>query len=207
MTFDQNFVSSPAQLPFLNNTLIDTHFITRDRTGRMVAFLARVDTNGWSPNNQPLGIGINEQTALITPDGQAQVVGNAKAKSPPEVDFFQTPGLPQVCQAGQPLTYSPILVDRLIPSGTFILSDWASSWHTTSTISVTNGVLTTESASVAANGPSLASASIGLESAGNTLTQPVKRVADGMHANVAVNDAIGGLVIPEKKKWVAQEWL
>jgi hypothetical protein len=32
------------------------------------------------------------------------------------------------------------------------------------------------------------------------LTQPVKRVADGMHANVAVNDAIGGLVIPEKKK-------
>src|SRR5262249_5859825 len=130
MTFDQNFVSSSTLLPFLNNTLVDTHFVTQDRTGRMVAFLARVDTNGWSPNDQPMGIGINEQTALlITPDGHAQVVGNTKTKSPPEIDFFMTPGTPEVCQPGQPLTYTSLQVERVLPGGTFDLSNWAASWQ------------------------------------------------------------------------------
>ena len=76
MTFDQNFVA-PTLLPFLNNTIVDTHFENRDRMGRMVAFLARVDTNGWSSNRKPMGIGIDQQTALeITPDGKVTVIGN-----------------------------------------------------------------------------------------------------------------------------------
>jgi cyanophycinase len=148
MTFDENFVSSPGLLPFLNNTLVDTHFITEDRLGRMTAFLARVDSNGWSQHKKPMGIGINEQTALlITPDGNAQVIGNAKATSPPQVDFFETPGLPQVCQPNEPLTYFPIQEETVLPGGTFDLSDWAASWQVTNaytthaTITVTNGVL------------------------------------------------------------------
>jgi hypothetical protein len=209
ITLARNFVSSPTQLPFLNNTLVDTHFITRDRTGRMIAFLARVDTNGWSVNNQPMGIGINEQTALlITPDGQAQVIGNSKTTSPPEVDFFQTPGLPQVCQSGQPLTYSPILVDRIVPGGTFNLSDWATSWQVNSTfathftITVTNGVLTeTQSASVGLP----TSTTVILGSSGNTTTNPVAPLVGGANQVIA-DDGVSGLVAPEKK-WDSRDWL
>lgn len=179
MTFDENFVSSPTLLPNLNNTLVDTHFVTQDRTGRMIAFLARVDTNGWSPDSQPRGIGINEQTALlIMPDGTAQVIGNAKAKSPPEVDFFETPGLPQVCQPGQPLTYSPILVDRVTPGGTFNLSNWGASWQVNNaytthfTISVNSGVLTTttSNSAVVNSNASIASPTSSQSSVGDTST-------------------------------------
>ena len=108
VTLDQGFID-PSTLPFLNNTLLDTHFVRRDRMGRLVAFLARVDTNGWSPDGEPMGIGINEQTALlIAPDGQAQVVANSKATSP-YVYFFRTPGMPQVAQ---PRKAADLLADR-----------------------------------------------------------------------------------------------
>jgi cyanophycinase-like exopeptidase len=111
LTLDQDFVD-PSLVPSLNNTILDTHFVTRDRMGRMLAFLARIDTNGWSTNNMPIGIGINEQTALeITPGGPLTVVANAGAPDP-YVYFLRTPGLPQVCQKNVPLTYASISVDR-----------------------------------------------------------------------------------------------
>jgi cyanophycinase len=158
MTFAHDFVSSsepppgsppgtPPVLGYLNNTLVDTHFVTEDRLGRMTAFLASVQNNGWS--SAPMGIGINEETALlITKDGIGTVVGNAKATSPPQVDFFDTSNVTNlVVQPNQPLTYYPIQEAMVLPGGTFDLSDWAASWQVTNaytthaTITVTNGVL------------------------------------------------------------------
>ena len=144
VTLDQNLVD-PSLLPFLNNTIVDTHFVTRDRMGRMATFLARIDTNGWSPNNMPRGIGINEQTALeITPNGQAKVVANA-GNPDPYAYFLQTPGLPQVSQKNVPLTYSPISVLRVAVGGSFNLNDWqptgASSFSSQYSISANDGVL------------------------------------------------------------------
>lgn len=185
MTFAHNFVgsgpdaaasSAPTVLPVLNNTIVDTHMITRDRTGRMIVFLADL-ANPASPvayaaNHQPQGIGLNEETALLIPTatnssihetaGIATVIGNAKAKSPPQVEFFATPTWAKkngfVDVAGQPLTYGPVLVDQVLPGGTFNLNNWAANWQgsrpfsTLSTISVSNGVLTISSyASVAVN--------------------------------------------------------
>jgi cyanophycinase-like exopeptidase len=168
MTFAQNFVSSVPPLPvlpLLNNTIVDTHFITEDRTGRMIAFLADLanpsSPDAFSPNHQPMGIGINEQTALLIPTltnsslsetaGVARVIGNAKAKSAPQVEFFETPAWQNgfVDAAGTPLTYGPIQVDDVTPGGTFDLNDWTANYQgsrpdsTLSTVSVTNGVLTT----------------------------------------------------------------
>jgi cyanophycinase-like exopeptidase len=169
MTFAENFVSSttstPPTLPILDNTIVDTHFITGDRTGRMVAFLADLanpaSPDHYSANNQPFGIGINEQTALLIPTqtnaslgetaGVAKVVGNAKAKSPPQVEFFETPAWQSsfVDVAGSPLTYGSIQVDDVTPGGTFNLNNWAANWQSVqpysvlSTISVNDGVLTT----------------------------------------------------------------
>src|ERR1051325_8988072 len=54
--------------------LYDSHFVTRDRMGRSLVFLARIVNNGWS--TQPRGIGIDEQTALLVlPNGSASMVG------------------------------------------------------------------------------------------------------------------------------------
>ena len=43
--------------------LYDSHFVTRDRMGRSLAFLARIVNNGWA--TQPQGIGVDEQTAIL----------------------------------------------------------------------------------------------------------------------------------------------
>jgi cyanophycinase-like exopeptidase len=159
MTFAHDFVSSsepppgsptgtPPVLGYLNNTLVDTHFVTEDRLGRMTAFLASVQNNGWS--SAPMGIGINEETALlITKDGIGTVVGNAKATSPPQVDFFDTSNVTNlVVQPKLPLTYYPIQEATVLPGGTFDLTNWATSitkmslFTTHSTITVNAGVLT-----------------------------------------------------------------
>jgi cyanophycinase-like exopeptidase len=123
VTLDQDFVN-PAVVPSLNNTILDTHLVVRDRMGRMIVFLARIDANGWSANQMPRGIGINEQTALeVTPDGLGTVVANA-SNTQPYVYFLQTPGPAQVVQKNVPLTYYPISVDRLAAGGTFDLGRW-----------------------------------------------------------------------------------
>jgi cyanophycinase len=150
LTLDQNFLD-PSVIAFLNNTIIDTHFVTRDRMGRMLTFLARIDTNGWSaPNNMPRGIGINEQTALeITPDGRATVVANA-GNPDPYAYFLQTPGLPQVCQKNVPLTYDGIAIDRVAAGGSFNLNVWkptgANSFSTPYDVSAKSGVLSSSQA-------------------------------------------------------------
>jgi cyanophycinase-like exopeptidase len=149
VTLDQDFVD-PSLVSSLNNTILDTHFVTRDRMGRMVTFLARIGTNGWSPNNMPRGIGINEQTALeITPRGQATVVANPGSPDP-FAYFLQTPGLPQVCQKNVPLTYDPISIDRVEAGGSFNLNLWkptgAGSFSTQYDVSAINGMLSSSQA-------------------------------------------------------------
>ena len=167
MTFAQNFVSTSSSLSILDNTIVDTHFITEDRTGRMIAFLADLanpaSPDAFSPSHQPMGIGINEQTALLIPTetnsslgetaGVATVVGNAKAKSLPQVEFFETPAWQNgfVDASGTALTYYPVQVDEVTVGGTFNLNNWAGNYQgsradsTLSTITVKNGVLTTTS--------------------------------------------------------------
>jgi cyanophycinase len=157
LTLAENFIA-PNRVPFLNNTIIDTHFVARDRMGRMLAFLARIEGNGWSPNNQPMGIGINEQTALlITPDGHAQVIDNPGAPDP-NVYFLQTPdlrapGSSLVLAKSTPLTYKPITVTRVTAGGSFDLSDWPGSAATsdpftlTYTIAANQGVLSSSNGS------------------------------------------------------------
>jgi cyanophycinase len=228
VTLAQNFVSSATSLPLLNNTIVDTHFITLDRTGRMMAFLADLanpaSPDAFSPNHQPMGIGINEQTALLIPTetnsslgesaGLATVIGNAKAKSPPQVEFFETPAWQSgfVDQAGTPLTYYPIQADRVTPGGSFNLNDWAANYQgsrpdsTLFTISVTGGVLTTSpSAGAAANTNTLAgTATVSTQPGAGTATiqgtdssmMPALFAVDGMNSDVVASDTSGDPSFP-----------
>src|SRR4029434_6875584 len=77
--------------------LYDSHFVTRDRMGRSLVFLARIVNSGWA--TQPRGIGIDEETALLVlPTGAATMVGTGAAY------FLQAPGAAQGPRDRTPLT-------------------------------------------------------------------------------------------------------
>src|SRR5215212_9436315 len=121
------------------NKLYDSHFVTRDRLGRSLVFLARIVNNGWAA--QPRGIGIDEQTALlVAANGAATMVGTGAAY------FLQAPGPAQVLADKTPLTYLNIGVYKVPQGGTFNLSTWTGTGGVAYTLNVNNGSLTSTQA-------------------------------------------------------------
>src|SRR5215204_3007311 len=121
------------------NKLYDSHFVTRDRLGRSLVFLARIVNNGWAA--QPRGIGIDERTAmLVTPNGAATMVGEGAAY------FLQAPGPAQVLADRTPLTYLNIGVYKVPQGGTFNFSTWTGTGGVAYTLNVNNGSVTSTQA-------------------------------------------------------------
>jgi len=117
-------------MPFLANTITDTHYDNPDRLGRHLTFMARIvkDTVLGAPVQ---GIGVEERTAVvINAEGKATVFGRGRA-------FFlwqngiQT--MPEVIQSGMPLTWNKggqAVRSYIIPgssqgNGTFDLTNWS----------------------------------------------------------------------------------
>ena len=135
ITLDRDFVSVSTLVELIG----DPHFVTRDRMGRDLAFLCRINLNGWSAT--PRGISIDEKTALlIDANGNASVVGSST------VYFLQAPGPPQVCQAKTPLTYQNIDVYRISTAGTFDLGKWTGKGGAGYRVSADAGVLSSTQA-------------------------------------------------------------
>lgn len=121
------------------NKLYDSHFVTRDRLGRSLVFLARIVNNGWA--TQPRGIGIDEETAiLVEPNGAGTMVGTGAAY------FLQAPGPAQVLADRTPLTYLNIGVYKVPQGATFNLSTWTGTGGIAYTLSVNNGSVTSTQA-------------------------------------------------------------
>ena len=119
--------------------LYDSHFVTRDRMGRSLTFLARIVNNGWAA--QPRGIGIDEETAmLVLPNGSATMVGVGAAY------FLQAPGPAQVLVDKTPLTYLNIGVYKVPQGGTFNFSTWSGTGGVGYTLNVNNGSVTSTQA-------------------------------------------------------------
>lgn len=130
ITLDRDFVSISTVAGLIG----DPHFVTRDRMGRDLAFLCRINLNGWSAT--PRGISIDEQTALlIDASGNGTVVGIST------VYFLEAPGAPQVCQSKTPLTYQNIGVYRILAGGTFDLGKWTGKGGVSYRVSANAGVL------------------------------------------------------------------
>jgi cyanophycinase-like exopeptidase len=126
-------------LPNMGNIITDSHFVTRDRMGRLITFLGRIAQDNWSV--EPKGIGIDERTALLVePNGSVTRVGNGAAY------FLSTPDKPQVCTSRTPLTFLDISVYRLSGSATFNLSRWSGNGGASYTLSAENGVVTSSQA-------------------------------------------------------------
>ena len=93
----------PAGL--LSNVLPDTHFVTRDRAGRMLAFLARF-------NGTVNGIGIDERTAIaIDKNGNGTVL--AQGSRGGHAFIFKPRGAAETCKPDTPLDFEKLAVQRL----------------------------------------------------------------------------------------------
>jgi cyanophycinase len=116
----------------LQGTITDSHFVTRDRMGRTLAFLARQIKDGKATS--ALGIAVNEATSVVVDrNGLATVMGDGPAY------FILADHMPETCASRTPLTYSNYKIWKVSSGGTFDLKNRpATGFYTRS---VTNGVL------------------------------------------------------------------
>jgi len=137
MTLDRDFLG----LSTLNGKITDQHLQERDRMGRTVAFLARLVRDGWTTEGR--AIAADRETALhVDPTNGESEVLSTPTHPTPFVYFLRTPGPPEVCLPGTPLTYRNIAVYRLGPGGTFDLTRWRGTGGISYTLTAEAGVLT-----------------------------------------------------------------
>ena len=136
VTIDRDFLV----LPKLAGIMTDQHLHERDRIGRTVAMLARLVADGWT--SQGRAIAADRETALhVDPaTGAAEVYATAKHTTP-YVYFMSTPGQPEICKPGVPLTFRNIAVYRIGPGGHFDLDRWQGQGGIAYTLSAEAGVL------------------------------------------------------------------
>jgi len=128
------------RLRWLENVITDQHLQERDRIGRTVAMLSRLQKDGWA--SRPRAIAADRETALhIDPvNGSAEVFATADHPTP-YVYFMTATELPQHCEVDQPLTTGAVEVYRLGPGGRFNLATWQGSGGIRYELSVEAGVL------------------------------------------------------------------
>jgi cyanophycinase len=109
-------------IPALQNMIADSHFVKRDRIGRLIGFLARLNTEDKRPLDERRtgirGIGIDERTAiLLRSDGAGIVVGKGSA-------YLVQLDVDPVLARGKPLTQREVWVQKLVPDDTVDLYSW-----------------------------------------------------------------------------------
>ncbi len=103
------------EIPILKGVITDTHFAKRDRMGRLLTFVARLN----SEDSKVRGIGIEERAAvLLEPDGNAKVVGHGAAY------FADASGASGTVAKGAPLTFGPFAVQKVISGQAFNVRTW-----------------------------------------------------------------------------------
>ena len=138
LSLSGGFIAPPA----LANTITDSHLDSRDRMGRLIAFVARLvapsGTTGCPGGILPAGnygargIGLGVETALLVQGNgthqpvTARRVTNVATTTPSAVYFLRPLTPPTQCASGQPLTSTTVEIRRLDNSLTeFNLSDWS----------------------------------------------------------------------------------
>jgi len=119
ITLSHNFL----EIPILKGIITDSHFAKRDRMGRLLVFLARLN----EPDVKPLppgrpgirGIGIEQRAAvLVEPDGHATVIGHGDAYFVGPVDQAFVGSL------DQPLICRDVPVQKVTTGHGFDLKAW-----------------------------------------------------------------------------------
>lgn len=119
----------------LNDVITDSHFVTRDRMGRTMAFVARQIRDGRAAS--ALGLAVNERTSVVVDkNGLARVLGDGPAY------FVLGDHMPEVCEARTPLTFSNFKIWKITAGGTFDLRSRPTVGFYT--VSVNNGSLSAD---------------------------------------------------------------
>lgn len=106
---DVTFTYDFFDWPVLRAVITDTHFVERDRMGRLLVFVARQLKDG--KYKSITGLAVERETSVVTDGrGAARVMG----KGPVYLVVGDHP--PEVCEPNQPLTYSGYKLWKL-PSG------------------------------------------------------------------------------------------
>lgn len=138
LSLSGGFLAPPA----LSNTVLDSHFDSRDRMGRLIAFVARLvapdSRSGGCPGGilaaaAARGIGVDVETALLVQGNKggnaaftARRVTNPSTTTQSAVYFVRPLNPPTACASGTPLTMRNVEIRKLADSDTvFNLSDWS----------------------------------------------------------------------------------
>lgn len=103
-------------LGFVPGTLVDTHFTSRARLGRLAGLLAlAIESSG---DSSLLGLGIEEQTGLVIEEGLAQVIGAGSVTflAPREGSAFRR-------VEGEPLVWTSLPMDVLTEGWSYDLGE------------------------------------------------------------------------------------
>lgn len=113
VTLGRDFIAAPQ----LVGVLTDSHFMARQRLGRLVAFLARLSVDAKS--SRLIGLGVDEGTALcVEPDSTAKVFTEKNGL----VWLVVPAAAPEVLAAGKPLATRGVRVVGLGPETAFNLA-------------------------------------------------------------------------------------
>jgi cyanophycinase len=104
------------RIPLLAATITDTHFVKRDRLGRLLVFMARILHDGWAPAVRAIAVDENA-AVLLESDGTGNVVGGPAY-------FLEASKPPEVCRRKTPPTFSGIGVHRAPPGTSFNVKSW-----------------------------------------------------------------------------------
>jgi cyanophycinase len=103
--------------PLLADTITDSHFVKRDRMGRLLVMMARVLDEGQVKELK--GMGIDQETAvLLEADGEAKVVGKGAAY------FLRAGGKPTLVKKGEALEFGPVSAVKVSAGGRFDVKGW-----------------------------------------------------------------------------------
>ena len=120
-------------IPFLQGLITDTHFVERDRMGRLAVFMARLVKDGWGSSIR--GLGVDEDTAfVVAPNGMGTLIGSGTAY------LLESTKQPSLCVAGQPLTFPDLKLYRFSPGDQLNFNDF-STMVELSVLEVIGGVL------------------------------------------------------------------
>ncbi|MGA8939507.1 MAG: cyanophycinase [Acidobacteriaceae bacterium] len=103
--------------PLLADTITDSHFVRRDRMGRLLVMMARVLEDGRAKELK--GMGVDQETAvLLEASGEATVVGRGA------VYFLRAGKRPERLKAGEPLDFWPVSAVKVTEGGRFDVKEW-----------------------------------------------------------------------------------
>jgi cyanophycinase len=132
ITLNRGFLA----IPILRGIITDSHFARRNRMGRLLVFLARLNaTSDGAMETSVRGIGIEQRAAvLLEPDGKARVVGEGCAY------FVNEKGASGVVAKGRPLSDDEFNVMKVSPGQSFDVRAWTGD-GITYRLAVDNGVI------------------------------------------------------------------